>query len=166
MIIGIDPGPEYSALASFHLARGQTTFAPITKGAEFDNRWPNKNVIQFLKELRETTPITIACESFEFQGRPLGKVGFDTLMWIGEFRRVAKDRGFEFHELRAGADIKMNICGVKNAKKAWVSQALRDRFGEKGTVKAPGPTFGFASHLWDALAATVTAYDKFYGGKP
>ncbi len=43
-------------------------------------------------------------------------------------------------------------------------EALIHRFGEQGSKKAPGPTYGIASHVWAALAVAVT-YSDLHGAK-
>ena len=38
--------------------------------------------------------------------------------------------------------------------------ALLDKIGPQGTKKKPGPTYGFKSHVWPALAVAVTVADQ------
>ena len=52
---------------------------------------------------------------------------------------------------------KMHLCNSPRAKDANVSQALKDKLGEVGTAKAPGPLYGIAKHAWAALAVGVYA---------
>lgn len=166
IIIGIDPGPEMSAVAKIDTNSNPILLTAVTRDSLTNHRWGNELIKNYLIQILSNYHrdiIVIACETFECQGRPVGKVVFDAISWIGEFRCISKGFKVEFMELRSGTDINMNICGIKNPKKGYIAQALRDRFGEKGTVKNPGPTFGFALHTWDALAAAATAYDRVKG---
>jgi len=58
-------------------------------------------------------------------------------------------------------DEKMDLCGTMKANDANISQALRDRFGEKGTKKNPGWFFGFYKDVWQAYAVGITFHDLF-----
>lgn len=167
IIIGIDPGPKMSAVAKIDTKSNPILLTAITQDSLSGHRWGNEKIKRYLVQLLAYTfdRIIIACETFDCYGMPIGNDGFNTLMWIGEFRCLAKHWTTKFVELKASTDVKIHICGSKKAKKGNVAQALRDRFGGKGTVKNPGPTFGFASHCWCALAVAVTAWDKFCGGQ-
>jgi hypothetical protein len=166
-IIGIDPGPEYSAVAALEaIPNGPVRLTPITKNTVHDHRWRNQQVIDFLRII-DPWAHPVAIETFDYTGKPFGKSGFETLMWIGRFCQVIEDqKKYKLHLLRAGSEIKYNICNDSHAKKKFVWQALRDRLGEPATAKAPGPTYGFHSHCWDALAAAYVCWLLFYGGKP
>jgi hypothetical protein len=39
-------------------------------------------------------------------------------------------------------------------------RVLKDRFGEKGTKKNPGLTYGLIADMWQAFAIAVMAYDN------
>ncbi len=51
------------------------------------------------------------------------------------------------------------------AKDANISQALRDRFGEKGTKAHPGWFYGVSKDVWSAIAVGVAYYDMYLVSK-
>lgn len=91
---------------------------------------------------------TVAIEMIACYGMPVGKETFDTCLWIGRFMERAKKPV----SLVYRKDIKLHLCGTTKAKDGNVSQALKDKHGEVGTKKNPGPLYGVSKHIWSALA--------------
>ena len=108
----------------------------------------------------------IVCEMVASYGMPVGRTIFDTVVWIGVYRELARGMGIPFH-LVTRRDCKLHLCGSCRAKDSNVRQALLDAFpatgGGKtpqvGTKTQPGPLFGFAKDLWAALAVAITWRD-------
>jgi hypothetical protein len=103
------------------------------------------------------TADVLAIEWIQAMGMAVGQEVFQTCMWVGRFVQVAKtlQNRPEIRLVPRGV-IKHHHCGKTTAKDANVTQALRDKYGEKGTKKAPGYFFGVSSHAWQAFA--VAAY--------
>ena len=80
----------------------------------------------------------------------VGVSTFDTVFWSGRFYERLRVRNVV--ERIGRKAIKIHLCNSVRAKDANVAQALRDKYGEKGTLKNPGPLFGIATHTWAALA--------------
>ena len=89
-------------------------------------------------------------------GMTVGKPVFETVFWTGRFCQAWSGRFDRLPRM----DVKMHLCHDSRAKPKNISQALRDRFGEKGTKKAPGLLYGVKDHIWAALALGVTFWDK------
>lgn len=95
-------------------------------------------------------------------GMGVGKEVFETCVWIGRFAERAN-----FKEVRYiyRKDAKMNLCGSMRAKDSNIIQALKDRFGDKGTKKDPGWFYGFSKDVWQAYAVGVTYHDVYLKGE-
>lgn len=154
LIIGIDPGAEYSAVVWFD---GTVT------GAEY------------LENTAVTTHIPhavggkLCIEMPESRGMAVSQSLLDTACWVGRFDNNCDATLYKPREIRA------HFCGTPNSKRAQVRQDLIDRFGTVGTKKSPGPLYtigrhekvngkSVTEHLWDALAVAVMGYD-LKGGK-
>ena len=55
--------------------------------------------------------------------------------------------------------IVMHHCNDARAKDKNIRQAMIDRFGEPGTKKNPGGTYGISKDIWSALAIAAYALD-------
>ena len=90
-------------------------------------------------------------------GMPAGKEVFDTCVWIGRFAQAFEEHANDGQTwtTHLRTPIKAHLCGNARAKDGNVAQALRDRFGEKGTKANPGPFYGVKSHIWQAIALAV-----------
>lgn len=97
----------------------------------------------------------LAIERFAAMGMTAGQEVFDTCEWCGRFRQAWHTPAAVWRVFRR--DVKMHVCGDSRAKDKNIRQALLDLLGPPGTKKAPGPTYGVASHAWSALAVAVTA---------
>jgi hypothetical protein len=97
-------------------------------------------------------------------GMAVGKEVFDTCVWIGIFKEVARRTGMSVQHIYR-KDIKLNLCGQVKAKDANVRQALIDRFGVVGTKKNPGWFYGFKADVWAAYALAVTYLDMLKEGE-
>lgn len=140
-LVAIDPGTIESAVVVWD---GKSiTHADIL---------PNPQLLQNYCRSAGYSFSDLAIEMVASMGMPVGREVFETVLWIGRFveawniRRVNEARLIYRHE------IKMHHCGNMHAKDANVAQALRDKYGEKGTKKAPGVTYALKSHLWQAFA--------------
>jgi hypothetical protein len=145
-VVGIDPGPEESALVLWDGT------SQIVVNALYQ---PNEFILGRLKECVGIYPVAI--EKIASFGMPVGAEVFETVYWTGRF---AQAYGVEHVERITRVDVKMHLCHTARAKDGNVRQALIDRFGKVGTKKHPGPLFGMAGDLWSALAVAVTQYDR------
>ena len=88
----------------------------------------------------------------------VGKSTFETAYWTGRFVQAWDGKS----ERIPTRDIKIHLCGsIKGISKKSIRAALIDRFGEKGTKKNPGLTYGLSDHTWSAFALAVFAYDEW-----
>lgn len=158
IILGIDPGPTYSAFA---LMDGET----VINAGKIDN----KELIRRLKGVSEYRfPIIdmltgqrildVAIESIVSYGAPVGRETFTTCYQIGRIMQVCDDLGVDYF-LYPRQEYANAICGCK-AKDATVRQALLVRLG--GDKKGE-PTYllkGDGSDKRSAAALALYHMDK------
>jgi len=146
MILAIDPGNEQSA---FVLWDGEKILnAAIIKNSEL-----LAGIIGSSEFKDEMVVEMVAC-----MGMAVGKTVFETVFWIGRFYQAF--RGGKNRLYRK--DVKMHLCNSMRAKDSNISQALRDRFGEKPTKTKPNPVYGdfkLKRDEWQAMALAVTWWD-------
>ncbi len=136
---GIDPGTYESAVVSWDGRK--VLYSGILKNPLLIRMLRNSNLVGCV----------VAIEAIASYGMAVGKETFETAEWCGAFREAAEhNKGTVRRVYRR--EVKIHLCGTMKAKDANVAQALRDKFGEVGTKKNPGPLYGIASHLWSALA--------------
>lgn len=147
-ILAIDPGNKESAYCLL-----DKDLKPIEFG-----KFCNENVRTETRRLFERyyPKVTVAIEMVACYGMAVGKEVFDTCVWIGRFYETFGD-GYTYFVYRK--DEKMNLCNSMKAKDGNIIQALKDRFGDKGTKKDPGWFYGFAKDVWQAYAVGVTYHD-------
>jgi hypothetical protein len=104
---------------------------------------------------------TLAIEMIASYGMPVGREVFETCVWIGRFQQAWREP--DAVRLVYRKDVKLYLCGSPRAKDGNIWQALKDKLGEVGTKKAPGPLYGVQSHARAALAVAVYTYDKLKG---
>lgn len=88
---------------------------------------------------------------------PVGKEVFDTCIFVGRFQQSWRDPNAV--RLIYRRDVKLHLCGNARAKDSNIRQALIDKLGPAGTLRAKGPLYGVKSHAWAALAVAVTALE-------
>lgn len=141
-ILAIDPGNVESA---FVVWNGEKI--------EHFGKFANYTLMVCIKEFKFDYD-QCAIEMVASYGMSVGQTIFDTCVWIGRFYENAHDVSLVYRK-----DVKMHLCGQTRAKDSNIIQALKDRFGEKGTKKNPGLTYGLSKDVWQAFALAVTFYD-------
>jgi len=146
LILGIDPGPEESALVWI---RGERI--------ERVENASNHDVARIVKECGET----VAIEDFQPYGVRLGHESMATIKWVGIFAYLAGERAVVI----ARPDVKQHLCNCRTAKDADVRDAIIHRYGctsktARGTKKEPGPLYSVSGHAWAALAVALVALDR------
>lgn len=96
----------------------------------------------------------VAIEMISSYGMAVGEEVFETVRWIGRFQQA-------WHKpddvlLVKRMDVKMHMCNSPRATDANIRQRCIDLFGKPGTKKAPGPTYGLAGDMWQALGVAAT----------
>jgi hypothetical protein len=131
-ILAIDPGNIESAYVLM-----DKDYKPIKFG-----KVPNSDMLHEIGWTQMSTKIVI--EMVASYGMAVGKEVFDTCVWIGRYTQ--KCDGTAEYVYRK--DVKLNLCGQTRAKDSNVIQALKDRFGDKGTAKQKGWFYGFKKDIW------------------
>ena len=151
MILAIDPGNEKSGWCLL-----KDNGEPHDSGV-----FQNNEMLDVVWGVHHAKNTVLAIEMMKARGMPMSNAAMETLVWVGRFKQA-------WHTPNAVRlvyrfDIKMHICGAANAKDANVWQALKDRLGEPGTKKNPGPLYGIQSHARAALAVGVYVHDQLLG---
>jgi hypothetical protein len=157
MILAIDPGNKESAYVKID----EKTLKPMEFG-KIENTWLIPKLVldtEFTKDVKH-----LAIEMIASYGMAVGKEVFETCVWIGRIEQVffCKDvlRCFIYRK-----DEKINLCGTMKAKDSNIIQALKDRFGNKGTKANKGWFYGFSKDVWQAYAVGVTYHDMYLKGE-
>lgn len=150
-LLAIDPGNVQSAYALIE----QETYSPIMA-----EKLPNAMMRKYLYSQLSlnNTDVVIEQVAHYGTGMPAGATVFDTCIESGRFIQIASDFAIDAHRMLR-ASVKTQLCGTPRAKDSNVIQALKDRFGEKGTKKNPGWFYGFKADCWQAYALGVAWLD-------
>ena len=151
-IIAIDPGTTLSAYCMIDVE----TYKPVDFA-----KIPNDNLLAYIERKESLRPYVVI-EMVTSYGNQVGKDVFETVLWAGRFFQRAEDCGMEAAVL-ARQEVKLSHCNSSRAKDANIIQALKDRFGDKGTKAAPGWFYGFKADIWQAYALGVTFLDHRRG---
>lgn len=152
-ILAIDPGTTESAYVIYNTMSVIADASPIVDKGKI----LNENIRDII-EISEYD--CCAIEMVASYGMPVGKTTMETILWIGWFARCVNEVNKPFY-LIYRKEIVTQLCGSSRAKDANVRTALIDVFGEPGTKKNPGPTFGITKDIWSALAIAHYAEDNF-----
>jgi sulfur relay (sulfurtransferase) DsrC/TusE family protein len=150
VILAIDPGDKQSAYVFM-----DEDYKPVEFG-KVDN-------FQMMGIVDDTGTDKVVIEMVASYGMAVGAEVFETVYWIGRFYQIAHKRCPTERMLRR--DVKLNLCHNARAKDSNIIQALKDRFGDKGTKKAPGWFYGFKADCWQAYALAVTYADQAKEGR-
>jgi hypothetical protein len=152
MILAIDPGNVQSAYVVMPLHESVI----VDKGI-----LPNDAMISLMLNTNVDVCVVEMVASY---GMAVGKTIFETCVWIGKFSIISEMWCKTDVVLVYRKDIKMHLCGTMRAKDTNIMQALKDRYGEVGTKKNPGPLYGVSKDIWSALAV-ATYYQDTIGGQ-
>jgi len=151
-VLGIDPGPVYSAYALIDAA----TCAPL----EADK--VDSGLLLSMILGRRFGHASTAIEMVASYGMAVGAEVFDTCVWIGRFHEALRSvHPDDPPTLVTRARVKLHHCHSPRANDATITQALIDRFAYgqrnrgKGTKSDPGFFYGFRADMWQAFALAV-----------
>lgn len=154
MILAIDPGNIYSAYAVL-----DNNLKPIEFAKE-----DNNEILERILNRQFIKCNHASIEMIASYGMAVGKEVFETCVWIGRFYQAIDRAMCVESEFIYRKDEKMNLCGTMKAKDSNIIQALKDRFGDKGTKGSPGWFYGFKKDIWQAYAVGVTYHDMYLKG--
>jgi Holliday junction resolvasome RuvABC endonuclease subunit len=140
-LLAIDPGNEETGWVFFDTA--------TNKILEFRKEC-NEKVLFSVERL---DPDETVIERIASYGMAVGESVFLTCFFIGRLIERASTCG-PVH-LITRKEVVVQLCGTARAKDSNIRQVLIDRFGEPGTKKNPGPTYGIKADMWAALAVAV-----------
>lgn len=152
-VIGIDPGTTKSGVVLW--GSDDDSHSILHAGVT-----DNGDVAGFI---RTCNPDVVAIEWIQSMGMVVGKEVFETCLWVGRFVEFSVGIEIPCRCVPRGV-IKLHHCMSPRANDSNISQALRDKYGQKGTKKDPGFFFGVAGHAWQACA--VAAYVAEGGRDP
>ena len=153
MILAIDPGNTESAYVLMDDGLKPVEFGKFCNG---NVRCETRRLFQ-----KHFPNVRIAIEMVASYGMAVGKEVFETCVWIGRYIELIDEA---YCTLIYRKDEKINLCGNMKARDGNIIQALKDRFGDKGTIKNPGWFYGFSGDIWQAYAVGVTYHDMYLKG--
>lgn len=143
IVFGIDPGTYDSAIVAFDGHK-----------ISFKEKMGNLKLLAMLRSSEEALRgkrVVIEMIGHYGTGMPAGKEVFETCIMIGRIREAVERHGAAVTTVLRKT-VAAHLCGNARAGDGPFKQALKDKYGDKGTVKNPGPLFGMAGDLWSALA--------------
>ena len=155
IIIGIDPGPNQSALVVYD----------TDSDAVMDSMTEDNPFILDVIRRQHAAGKKLAVEQIVSYGQRVGVEVFDTVYWSGRFIEAW---GGEFVRIPF-REIGKHLCNAgSGVKESQVRQVLIDRFGPGrraaiGIKAAQGPLYSVKNHQWSALAVAVTIGDGYEG---
>lgn len=148
-ILAIDPGPKESAFCVWDGER-------IIESGKVES----PRILDLIIKTSTYNDSTVACEHLQYYGMAVGKEVFDTAYWIGDFRGKCRDSQIAFIPVFR-SEVKQHFCHSTRATDSNIRYALEDRFGKKGTKKAPGLMYPLVgSDMRSAFAIAVYVMDK------
>lgn len=153
MILAIDPGNEQSA----YVFLKERDLSPQSFA-----KCDNVELLYMIRKLYK--PEHVAIEMIASYGMAVGKEVFETCVWIGRFQEALIQNDAKNIHYIYRKEEKINLCGSMKAKDSNIIQALKDRFGDKGTKNKPGWFYGFSKDIWQAYAVGVTFFDLHIKG--
>ena len=144
MILAIDPGSEQSAYVLL------SDNYEIHEFGKVDNEKLCNSIS------KQYGQVEIVIEMIASYGMPVGAEVFETCVWIGRFIQASNCKVERLYR----KEVKLHLCNSVKAKDSNIIQALKDRFGDKGTVKNKGYFYGFAKDIWQAMAVAVVYLDR------
>ncbi len=153
IICGIDPGTETSGVCVWDTVKQGV----ICSDSVADNRYIGvSGVVGFVRYIADRYVI----EDITCYGMPVGKEVFETCKLIGRLQERLDNP-----IVIAKRDVQLHFCNTTKAKDANIKRVLKDRFGEKGTRKNPGITYGLKDHAWDSFALCIWYEDTQLSNK-
>lgn len=145
LILAIDPGFTQSALVLLNTDTQEILYKAILPNQECFLAFERKafNIIDI-----------VVIEQIASMGMAVGESIFETAVWTGRFWQMLNSLGYKVERIKRN-EIKNILCGTSRAKDANIRQRLIDIFGEQGTKKNPGKTYGMKADMWAALAVAV-----------
>lgn len=150
-VLAIDPGDVMSGVVVFD---GES----ILYAGNIDNQ-EILRIIEGKSSLVEEYEYLVI-ENITSYGMAVGSTTFNTCIWIGRFIQQSLNKKNHNPTLIPRIEIKNHHCHTSRAKDSNIIQALKDRFGEKGTKKNPGFTYRLSKHSWQAFALAVYYFDN------
>ena len=148
-ILAIDPGCDKSGVVR------------LDCGLVGDFNWLDNDAVAYaIKSLPKGS--LVAIEWISSYGMTAGREMFDTCRWEARFEMVAGQCGHAVMRVLR-RDVKRHLCENPSANDKAVNEAVRNRWGDKGTKKNPGGTYGFTDHTYAALAVASYALDTAAG---
>jgi hypothetical protein len=149
LLLAIDPGNMQSA---YVLVKFEDY--SIEQFGKVENE-----VLQRMLENKELDFADAIIESVACYGMAVGKEVFETCEYTGIFHEAIRLCHMVGTKRLTRNPVKVNLCGTTKAKDSNIIQALKDRFGDKGTKANPGFFYGFKADCWQAYALAVTYID-------
>ena len=158
-VLGIDPGTTESA--SCLLDRR-------TDHIEHFCKVDNDVILNNIRVVNGQDETALFIEMFACYGMAVGQDVYRSCVWIGQFYREWDRRWDKWGrpELVYRKDVVLHHCNSPRANDSNIRRAMLDRFGEQGTKKAPGPTYGISRDVWSAVAIAAYGVDTLKGETP
>ena len=144
-IIAIDPGHVETAVVQWNGA--------VIHRAMFLS---HAGVREFLRQEGKTSTL-VAIETVSSYGMPVGKEVFETVRETGRYIQICADNDI-VTITPTRQQVVVHLCRRMGGD-AQVRAAIIERYGQPGTKKEPGVTYGLKRDLWQAFGVAVYAAD-------
>lgn len=150
MIFAIDPGNIQSAYVIL-----DDNLKPV-----MFEKLDNEMLLQMIyRSIGDQRLEHFVLETIASYGMAVGQEVFETCWWSGRFWEASLFIPNMKKVYRK--EVKLNLCHSARAKDGNVIQALKDRFGGRGTKSSPGWFYGVKADAWQAYACGVSYADLY-----
>ena len=172
IVLGVDPGSEKSAYVVYN--------SETMNLGDFGKVY-NRQLLRLLPVFARESKTMCMCMPIEMPasfGMPVGYTVLETCRWVGIFQHAFggddfDDKGPMVYRKKRNEALGlectcMHLCKSTRAKDSNIIKAISERFPHtgggknpvKGTKAQPGPLFGIAADVWQALGVAITYTDQ------
>ncbi len=154
---GIDPGPSRTGIALIRNGKPTAFCIPTLQLTDPYIPYP---INEIDGEFYAPAHVRVGIEMPECMGQVIGREVLETAVVVGQIMACLAPLSRITRYNRSAIKRYFGVTPQGKSADSQIRSAMIERWGEPGTAKNPGPTYGITGDAWAALAVATCVYDS------